>query len=99
MERSDKDAGFLVAGGGRDWRGHSRSVDQDVDFLVADNRFHVEGSYETFEGLHGIVAVPFISVGAIISMKVGLRSALPAFAAQHQAALVVVLIANGMGWS
>ncbi len=67
-------------------------------FSVADNRFHVEGSYETFEGLHGIVAVPFILVGAIVSMKVGLRSALLAFAALHLAALVVILIANGMGW-
>ena len=67
-------------------------------FSVADSRFLVQGSYEMFEDLHEISAVPFILIGGVISMKIGLRTALMAFAALHVAALVIILIANGMGW-
>lgn len=77
------------------------SVDQlarTLIFSIADGRFHVAGSWRTFEDLHEIVALPFILAGGIISMKIGLRAALMACAALHLVALVIILITNGMGW-
>jgi MFS family permease len=67
-------------------------------FTLADYRSQMEGSYRMFTNVHEIVSVPSILIGAAVSIKVGLRTALLAFAALHVVALVVILLANGPGW-
>ncbi len=69
-----------------------------VIFTVADSRFHMDGSYRMFQNVHEIVSVGSILIGAAVSKKVGLRTALLAFAALHVVALAVILVANGPGW-
>ena len=67
-------------------------------FQLAGYRFQMERSYRMFANVHEIVSVAFILVGAAVSMKVGLRTALLAFAALQFVALAVILLANGPGW-
>ena len=67
-------------------------------FQLAGYRFQMERSYRMFANVHEIVSVAFILVGAAVSMKVGLRTALLAFAALQFVALAVILVANGPGW-
>ena len=69
-----------------------------VIFTVADYRFHMDVSYRMFTNVHEIVSVVSILIGAAVSIKVGLRTALLAFATLHVVALAVTLVANGPGW-
>ncbi len=69
-----------------------------VIFTVADSRFHMDGSYRMFDNVHGIVSLGSILIGAAVSKKVGLSTALLAFATLHVVALAVILVANGPGW-
>lgn len=69
-----------------------------VIFTVADYRFHIYGSYRMFTNVHEIVSAVFILIGAAVSMRAGLRTALLAFAPLQLVALALILLANGPGW-
>lgn len=65
---------------------------------VADYRFQAEGSYRIFGEYYDLASVLFILVGGLVSMKVRLRSALPAFAVFHVIAVAMVTFAPSELW-
>lgn len=83
-------AGIFLAG--------ANQLARTLGFPLAESRFETEGSYRMFTNIHEIASVSSILFGAAVGMKVGLRTALLAFAALHVVALVVILLANGPGW-
>ncbi len=67
-------------------------------YQLAGPRFQMERSYRMFSDVHEIFSVVCILIGAALSMRVGLRTALLALAALQLVGLAVILVANGPGW-